>query len=163
MPELILNATPLIYLAKIAFFKHLKKLGLKLITTEQVLIEIVTEDFPENNEIRQLLKDRTLIVEVAEIEKLFKLEELDEGEASALSLAKKKKLPLVMDDRAARAVASLNNISIYHSSYLIFLALKKKIISKQQSIDYLQQMIDAGWYCDIQTYMMIRDKIEKHL
>ncbi len=54
--------------------------------------------------------------------------------------------------RVARLYADGLGVKTVHSTFLLFLALRKGLISKQKAKDVVNSMIDAGWRCDVETY-----------
>ena len=92
MSKIVSNATPLIYLAKIKKYSLLKSLFDKIIISQEVKIEIVDEGKklkqPDALLIEKEIEDG--FIEVMKVEKLVETGlELDLGELSTLSLAKK--------------------------------------------------------------------------
>jgi predicted nucleic acid-binding protein len=95
------------------------------------------------------------------IAKEFVADELGKGEASALSLAKTSSLPIITDDKVARAYAIANGIEAYHTTFLLFRAVEKGALTKKDAIVHLDRLVLAGWRCDIETYVRIKSKIEE--
>lgn len=161
--KLVFDATPLIYLSKIGFWKHLQGGAFELLATSQVLAEIrvSSDDFPELATVRQMIETGKL-KEIAP-EKIIKgFKNLHEGEASAISLAKELGAVFVADDSAAIAYAKSIGLKTAHSSALLAVALKKRKINFQKARQFLDQMIDAGWYCDTESYKRIIAVFEKY-
>ena len=157
--KVALNATPLIYLVKSDIHKIIGSLNLELITTAQVAQEVLKPEFPEYSS----LKDFFSGIRVKDIEinnEFSKIKGLDDGEASILSMAKNLKVVAVLDDKVAHLCALADEIECYHTPFFIFRALEIGKISKLEAIEYLDKLIVAGWYCDIGTYVRIRNKIE---
>jgi predicted nucleic acid-binding protein len=46
-------------------------------------------------------------------------------------------------------------IKSFHSTFLIFLAVKRGILSKEEAKNIVDYMIDSGWRCDVETYRNI--------
>ena len=159
--HLILDATPLIHLIKAGFSHYFKKLDIELFTTDEILKEIkVDENLFENAVIRDLIKSGTIKVKnPKKIRKIVK--GIHIGEISVISLAEETYSVAVIDDSLAKAYAKSLDLTAVHSTFLIFRALKKKIIDKPKAVDIINNMIDNGWRCDIDSYKEILSKIEE--
>ncbi len=159
--RLILDATPLIHLIKAGFGHYFEKLSIELFTTDEILKEIrVDEDLFENVTIKDLIKSGNIkIKNPKKIRKIVKGTHI--GEVSVISLAEETDSIAVIDDRLARAYGKSLNLTVVHSTFLVFRALKKKVIDKRRAIDIINTMIDNGWRCDITSYKEIIAKIEE--
>ncbi len=89
------------------------------------------------------------------------LDSLQIGEVSVISLAGEKTAIAIVDDRIVRLYAKGLGIKTVHSTFLVFLALEKGLISKQKARDVLDLMIDAGWRCDVETYKDVLQVIDR--
>ncbi len=158
--KLVLDATPLIYLVRAGYYKYFSQLGIKLLTTKEVIKELkLDEAYPENQIIARLIEDNVL--EVHNPEKTLKvIHGTHKGEVSVIALAMEKNAIAVMDDRIGRLYAKGLGIDTAHSTFLIFLALKKGLISKQKAKEFVDLMVDAGWRCDVETYKNVLRLIE---
>lgn len=161
--QLVLDATPLIYLVRSGFYKHFSDLGIELLTTGKVIGELKPNEpgYPENQIIMGLIEDKTL--EISNPKKALKVVDgTHEGEVSVIALAGEKTAIAVIDDRIARLYAKGLRIKTVHSTFLVFLALKKGLVSKQKARDVIDSMIDAGWRCDVETYKDVFRVIDRH-
>jgi len=150
---LVLDATPLIYLIRSGFYKHFSDLDVELFTTGEVIEELKLNEpgYPENQIITRLIEDK--ILGISNPKKALKvIDGTHKGEASVIALAREKAAIAVIDDRIARLYAKAFRVKTVHSTFLVFLALKKGLISKQKAKDIIDSMIDAGWRCDVETY-----------
>lgn len=157
--ELILNATPIIYLCKTELHSICNKLDIKFITTPEVSKEVLVTNFPEYQTVTEFISKKVDVTGV-DISKEFSGSELDLGEASVLSLAKKLKIPVIIDDKVGRAYAIANNIEVFYTTFFIFIALKQNKLTKKEALMHLDKLIFAGWRCDIETYLRIKNRIE---
>lgn len=82
------------------------------------------------------------------------------GGVSIIALAREKTAVAVIDDRVVRFYAKGLRTKTVHSTFLVFLALKKGLISKQKAKNLVDSMIDAGWRCDIETYKNVLQVID---
>jgi len=159
---LVLDATPLIYLVRSGFYKHFSDLDVELLTTGEVIEELKLNEpgYPENQIITILIEDK--ILETSNPEKALKvIAGTHKGEVSVIALAGEKTAIVVVDDRIARIYAKGLRIKTVHSTFLVFLALEKRLISKQKARDIVDLMIDAGWRCDVETYKDVLQVIDR--
>lgn len=159
--RLVLDATPLIHLVRSGFYKHFSDLGAEFLTTEEVAGELKLGEpgYPENQIIRRLIEDE--ILEISNPKKALKvIDGTHKGEVSVIALAREKTAVAVIDDRIARLYAKGLGVKTVHSTFLLFLALKKGLISKQKAKDVVNSMIDAGWRCDVETYKNVLQVID---
>jgi predicted nucleic acid-binding protein len=159
--ELVLDTTPLIYLTKSGFYKYLPELEVKLRTTVEVVKELRLEDggYPENQIVSKLIEDKILVV--SDLKKTPKTPNgVHKGEASVITLAKEKRAVAVIDDRIGKLYGEGLGVKTVHTTFPVFIALKKGLISKEKAKDFIDSMIDAGWRCDVETYKNIHGAIE---
>jgi len=132
--ELVLDTTPLIYLIKSGFYKYFTGLGLKLWTTGEVVKELRLEDggYPENHIIAKLIEDKILVI--SNPKKIPKTPNgVHKGEASVITLAKEKGAVAVIDDRVGKLYGEGLGVKSVHSTFPVFTALKKGLISKEKA------------------------------
>lgn len=159
--RLVLDATPLIYLVRSGFYKHFSELDIELLTTGDVIDELKFDEpeYPENQIITKLIEDK--IIGRSNPKTVLKvIAGTHKGEASVIALAGDKTAIAVIDDRVARLYAEGLGITTVHSTFLVFLARKKGLISKQKAKDTVNSMIDAGWRCDVETYKDVLQVID---
>jgi predicted nucleic acid-binding protein len=159
--ELVLDTTPLIYLTISGFYRYFPGLGLKLWTTGEVAKELRLEDggYPENQIISKLIEEEVLVV--SDPKKTLKIARgIHKGEASVITLAKEKGAVAVIDDRVGKLYGESLGVKTVHTTFLVFLALKKGLMAKQKAKDFIDSMIDAGWRCDVETYKNILRAID---
>ena len=159
--QIVLDATPLIYLIRSGFYKHFPDLDIELLTTGEVVKELKLNEpgYPENQIITRLIEDK--ILGISNPKKALKvIDGTHEGEVNVIALAREKTAIAVIDDRIARLYAKGLGVKTVHSTFLIFLALEKGLISKQKAKDIVDSMIDAGWRCDVETYKNVLQIID---
>jgi len=153
---MISNATPLICLAKIGQLDLLKKLfalvTVPLAVKEEVLLQgkpefIVLAEFFKNDwiTIASPLKDVDL--------------SLGKGETAAILLARERKDVLLIDDAYAIKTAHAFSLEIHRTTTIMFLAVQKKIITKNEAIYFIDKIIENGYYIAPQYYAMILKKL----
>ena len=155
---MISNSTPLILLSKIDKLEILKKLFNQITIPESVKEEVLIESKPGYIVIKKGIDDKWIKVEKPN--KILDLN-LGKGETEAISLANEKKDILIIDDLYAIRAAKVYNIETIRTTTLLFMALKKKIISKNESIDLLNKLIQEGYYIKPAEYATIFGKIKE--
>ncbi len=159
---LVLDATPLIYLTRIGFWKHLRKFGWKLATTDGVARELMLEEkmFPETTQITELIKGKALAVLPAP-SKSREVPGLSAEDVGVVRVAKKMNAVAVLDDSPARHYALSLGVRTVHSTALLVEGVRKKAFSAEKALGFLDAMVDAGWYCDVETYKNIAEAIRR--
>ncbi len=160
---LVLDATPLIYLSKIGFWKEAGILGCKLATTPQVIEELMLDEtnFAEGASIAVLLQTGKLSVKGDAGAEIEKIKGLSPADSSVVLLAKELGAIAVLDDSPARNFARALGVKTIHSTALLIEAVHKKAISAQAAIAYLNEMVSNGWYCDVSAYKNIVEAIKE--
>ena len=149
---MICNATPLICLAKINQIDILKMLFHEIIIPKAVEDEVVVEGKPGYAIIKKAIENGW--IKILNPKNNLDLE-LGKGENSAINLAREKKDSLILDDAFAIRVATSFNIPFFRTTSIILLALRKKIINKNQAISHVQELIKIGYYLSPEVYMEI--------
>lgn len=152
---IVSNATPLIYLGKTCYLFLLKKLFMRVLITKEVHDEILgCENFKEAILLKDALKENWVIVENINIRReLEKYIWLDIGELTSISLAKNKNLMILIDDETAKQIARINKVESHGTLFVLKLAYNKKFISKDETIDILNNMLGYGFYLSAKMYV----------
>jgi predicted nucleic acid-binding protein len=159
----VLDATPLIYLAKTESLDVLD--GFDVVTTggvhEEVVVDGKKAEVPDarrverygieskeapNNEIYQLLSQA---------------DSLSKVDAGVLALALKHDATAVMDEKRGRTVAQAEGIDVRGTAFLLLRSVKNGDKTPDEAEVILDDMVDAGWYCSISFYAKIIDKLEE--
>jgi len=86
---------------------------------------------------------------IVELEKDEFLEDLllllDKGESEAIALARQKKLPLLIDEKKGRKIASSLQIEIIGLLGIVYLNIKKSVITKNEAEEFLKNAIKKGY------------------
>jgi predicted nucleic acid-binding protein len=70
---------------------------------------------------------------------------LDQGESEAIVLAKSKNLPLIIDEKKGRKIASNMGIQIIGLLGILYLNIKRAHISKQEAQEFLDRARTNGF------------------
>ena len=82
------------------------------------------------------------------------------GEIEALCLAKENNCIAIIDDRSAREIGKLFGVEVHGSFYLLLVLCAKGKISKSQAVEFLNNLIDSGWYCSTEVYKAMLEKLK---
>ena len=107
-----------------------------------------------------MAKYKLIIVEDVEVHPILKTQNLGQGEKEAISLAVKHRSPLIIDDDSAKKYASIFGIEAHGTLYIIYLACRKKLIEKDDSINDLRDMIKDGFYISAEVYNRFLELLE---
>ncbi|MCP8307305.1 MAG: DUF3368 domain-containing protein [archaeon] len=168
MKIIVLNSTPLIYLAKIGLSHLLIDLRLEKITSPLVKQEVVNRGraigAPEATVIENLFQKH--IIKVAEprdqelISRLLEVKGLHEADIHVLALAKEYDGIAIVDDKLARKTAKIYKIRYAGTSYLLIRTYLQGLITKKQVKKAVDEMISAGWRCGVEDYQKIIQHLE---
>ena len=165
MNKIVSNATPLIYLAKIKKYSLLKSLFDKIIISQEVKIEIVDEG-KKLKQADALLIEREIedgFIEVMKVEKLVETSlELDLGELSTLSLAKKLKIDEVLiDETLGRSAARIIGLAPKGTLYVLLKNLKLKEITFDDFLNILNELLESGFRLKEEIYIKVIEEAKK--
>jgi predicted nucleic acid-binding protein len=167
--NVVLNASPLIYLGKKRRIDLLRLVFEKIFIPPQVEEEIMKlNESPEAVQLRGAIQEGWIVVERAsekkarQIAKLFP--EIDEGEASAIALAIEQRTEnVVIDDAEARIAAEYFKLRVYGTLYVLPMAYKRNIFkSKVEVRSIVDNMLRRGFYLSTEVYarfLFLFDKI----
>ncbi len=77
---------------------------------------------------------------------------LRRADAAVLAVSLKMRAVVGSDDGKVRRVAELESIAFGGTGYLLGRLIATGRLTRQQAKDRLDTMIEAGWYCDVETY-----------
>ena len=153
---MIADATALICLSKIGKLELLKKTYKKIIISSAVEREVLIEGKEGYRGIYNAIKSGWITV--ANPKKLIKLG-LGAGEEQAISLAIERKDNLILDDAFAIKAAKALNVPFIRTTTIILVALKKKIVTKKQALQILNELINNGYYISTKEYSVLISKL----
>ncbi|MBN2895126.1 MAG: hypothetical protein JXK05_04435 [Campylobacterales bacterium] len=133
------DSTTLIILANTSRFDLLSNLFTKLYIPQAVWDELHTKEEPMLPAFIRL----TPIEKTQELETLLYL--LDQGESEAILLAKAKNLPLIIDEKKGRKIATHMGITIIGLLGILYLNIKRAYISAEEARIFLDQVRENGF------------------
>jgi len=167
--NVVLNATPLIYLGKKRRINLLRLVFEKIIIPPEVEEEIMKIDkSPEAVQLRGAIQEGWIVVErpsedkAGHIASLFP--EIDEGEAAVIALAVERQIAnVVIDDAEARVAAEYFRLKVYGTLYVMLEAYKRNVFkSKAEVRSIVDNMLRRGFYLSTEVYarfLFLLDKI----
>lgn len=154
---MISNSTPLIFLSKINKLNFLKQLFKTLIIPEDVKKEVLKENKPDSISIKRSIEEGWIKVKDPKDNKDL---QLGTGENAAINLARENADSLIIDDALGIKVAQEFNIKTLRTTTIIFMAVNKKIIDKEQAIILVNKLIENGYYISNEYYAKILTKLK---
>lgn len=159
LPDLIaiLNASPTILMAKIGFLDQLQKLFSSIVIPPVVMMEISKKKTEEFTIINQFIQHPQVVVTSETVSQNFlngiQSDRLGQGEFSVLALAqdyqhKNQTVIAIIDDKPARNLAKMLQIQVIGTVGLIILAKEKYFISKNDGLNFLNNLLRIGAYLD---------------
>jgi predicted nucleic acid-binding protein len=154
---IVSNSTVLIYLAKIGKLNLLKELfGEVLIPTEvfnEVVIRGKEQQQPDAFLVENAIEEDW--IHVKDIKTIGKLEEfgIDPGEAQAISLAKSLGVSVLLDQTHARIAAKALGLRPRGTIFVLFAAVRKKVLSYEGYQNSLEDLVKAGFRMSDEVYL----------
>jgi len=160
---LVLDSTPLIYLAKTNLLELLEKLPEKKIVPHLVYEEVIVGGKKRGAADAFLVEkaiDRGIFeVRSAKNKKflwtLARIPGMHEADAEVLALARELKATAIVDEDKARSVADVNDVPNRGSGYLLLRLSKIGLLTRGEAKAKLDEMIKAGWRCSTEVYSEI--------
>ncbi|MEM2896088.1 MAG: hypothetical protein QXG01_00690 [Candidatus Bathyarchaeia archaeon] len=149
------NASPIIALAKIGRLKLLKDLYQTVLISPFVKVESVDKGkelgAPDAREIEKAIdKGWIKVIELTKnqnqiIQRLISEAGIGFGEAGALTLAREKRIPLILDDKEARALAKSWDLECTGTVMVLYEAFIKNLISYDELVEDLAKSTRVMW------------------
>lgn len=165
MNNIISDATPLIYLAKIEKISLLKSLYNTIIISPEIKNEIVDEGkrLKEKDSflIEKEIKDG--FIEVIKVSNYIKpVFKIDKGELSILSLAKELSIKdVLIDEKLARIAAKVEELTPRGTLFVILKNLKLKLINFDDFLRILNSLLEAGFRLKEEVYLKAIEEARK--
>ena len=168
MKPLIFDATPLIYLGKINFIKKIAHFPEEKYTPESIYKEVVVEGKksgqPEVFIIENMINTGIIKIRApADNQYLSHLKEnpkIHKGDAEVLALAYELEGIALLDDEKARGMAEIEGIEHHGTIYLLLKMMTIGLVTKEETLDGLNEMIHEGWRCSTELYADILKAIK---
>jgi predicted nucleic acid-binding protein len=163
----VLDATPLIYLAKAGRLELLGEFA-EARSPEAVYDEVVCEGieagYADARRVERAVEDGLItVVSVEPTDTLDRLDDndaLSETDAAVLALAESRGATAVIDEAHGRAVADAEGIQTRGTAYLVLRCLREGAIDAEAARATIDAMLEAGWYCSPDLYATIQRRID---
>ena len=165
--DLVLDATPLIYLGKTGKIDLLD--AFDVVVPEPVYQEVVSRGLEEGHpDARRVelgfdfgILNRVSVGDLDTFVRLRNNPRLSVGDAAVLAVAIEHDRVAVADDRYIRDVAGVEGIETKGMAWLVLHALREGAMSKSDAREMIDDLVDAGWYCSTDVYARIIRRIEE--
>lgn len=160
---IVSDSTPLIYLAKINMLHLLEKKFKIVFITHKVWEEVVErgklEGYPDAYLVEEAINEGWIRVEKingSEASKLAKAFKVHAGEAETLLLAKKREVPILLDQTHAREAAKVLKLNPRGTIYVLRLAYRNQLVSKEQYLKSIDELVENNFRISIEVYKEAR-------
>ncbi len=159
----VFDSSSLIYLGKVGLLENIGNIGEKCIIPLSVYQEVVVRGLErgetEASHIEDLVKRKVFVVRNALVI-LDKIPYLTKADTEVLSLSKETGFVAIIDEAYGNSIAESYGIESHGSIFLLLKLLEKKLISKKETVNYLDIMISLGFYLSIEKYRDVLKKVE---
>ncbi len=156
--KIILDASPIIFLAKLNAFDLLK--DFQCFVPQAVVNELFQKDIPERELLKKFLSQKSVKILITKKDTTFS-PSLGRGETSVLALAVEKKIPnVIIDDRRAFYVALTLKLRPKGILWVFLDNFEKKKISTLQAKHYFYELLEQGFYIDEKLIGRLLQKLE---
>lgn len=169
MKPLVFNATPMIYISKVGLSKVFENLKGEKLTSAHVKGEVVDEGkrkgVPDAVILKKIFGNNVFKVTAVKNKKLLasllETKGLHITDAEVLVIAKERNGIAVIDDEVARKTATIFGIFYVGTPYILMRAVSQGLVTKARAKQAVNEMISAGWRCNVETYAKIMEGVEK--
>jgi predicted nucleic acid-binding protein len=166
---LVFNSTPLIYLTKAGLSRVFEGLQDEKLTSPVVKREVVDEGkrkgVPDAVVLDRLFANRVFKVcqpsDRKFLARLLETRGLHLADAEVLALARERGGIAVIDDEVARKTAKVYGVDYVGSPYVLMRAVCEGLISKAEAKQAVNDMVSAGWRCNVESYAKIMEVLDR--
>lgn len=156
--QLVVNASPLIFLAKLDALFLLDKD--RIFVPLKVKTEVQIKDVPEKEKLSAFFKQKNVSIENIGVRQLTS-KKLGPGEESVISLALAKEITdVILDDLRARSLAEVKELNPHGTIWVILRGLKTKQINKQTAKNLLYKLASCGLRLDERLWLQAIKAVE---
>ena len=166
----ILDATPLIYLAKAERLAVVETLEGGRIVPRPVYHETVTEGieagYGDARRIERAVENGILEVVAVDLDesaiasRLVRHSGLSDADVAVLACADARDAVAVMDKAVGRSAATVEGVETRGTAYVVLSAVKGGALSAEAGRDTIDAMVERGWYVAPDLYAAIVRKLE---
>lgn len=169
MKPLVFNSTPLIYLTKAGLSRVFEGLQDEKLTSPVVKREVVDEGkrkgVPDAVVLDKLFANGVFKVckpsDRKFLARLLETRGLHLADAEILALAREHAGIAVIDDEVARKTAKVYGVDYMGSPYVLMRAVCEGLISKAKAKQAVNDMVSAGWRCNVESYAKIMEVLDR--
>lgn len=169
MKPLVFNSTPLIYLTKAGLSRVFEGLQDEKLTSPVVKREVVDEGkrkgVPDAVVLDKLFANGVFKVckpsDRKFLARLLETRGLHLADAEVLALAREHAGIAVIDDEVARKTAKVYGVDYVGSPYVLMRAVCEGLISKAKAKQAVNDMVSAGWRCNVESYAKIMEVLDR--
>jgi len=166
---LILDSTPLIYLAKIGIIENLKEIWPDIIIPSTVYKEVVEKGIIKGETdaliIKRLVENGDFQIRDVKMGRIHKrlgdLESLSRADLDVIQYAETTNGIAVMDESIGRSICRIQGVRCHGTIYILLTLIKEEIIKNDEGKELINRMIKAGWFCSTDLYSSILEKLDK--
>jgi predicted nucleic acid-binding protein len=166
---LVFNSTPLIYLTKAGLSRVFEGLQDEKLTSPVVKREVVDEGkrkgVPDAVVLDKLFANGVFKVckpsDRKFLARLLETRGLHLADAEILALAREHAGIAVIDDEVARKTAKVYGVDYVGSPYVLTRAVCERLISKAKAKQAVNDMVSAGWRCNVESYAKIMEVLDR--
>jgi predicted nucleic acid-binding protein len=166
---LVFNSTPLIYLTKAGLSRVFEGLQGEKLASPVVKREVVDEGkrkgVPSAVVLDKLFANGVFKVCQPSDRKflamLLETRGLHVADAEVLALAREHAGIAVIDDEVARKTAKVYGVDYVGSPYVLMRAVCEGLISKAKAKQAVNDMVSAGWRCNVESYAKIMEVLDR--
>ena len=163
MKPLVFDATPLIYLTRVGLVNVIEAIPTRKFTARSVFGEVVERGRAKGSAdalaLDRLFKTNAISIldasDKALLRTFLKIRGLEEADAETLAIAKERHYRAVLDDLQARKVARTYDIDFVGTPHILILGMQNRLLTKEEALKALDDMIEAGWRCGPELYREI--------
>ncbi len=165
----VFDSSPLIYLNKVGLAWVLDELEGEKIIPPEVYEQVVTRG-KTRGDADAFITERLVeqgVITVVPVESDFKARvrglraELHEGELDVLALAEKKSGTAILDESIAREVATVFQIEVHGTLFLLFFMVRAGKLKKDEAREKVNLMIHKGFRLGHEEYLAFLQLLEK--
>jgi predicted nucleic acid-binding protein len=159
---IVSDASPLINLAKARKLHLLKDLFGKVLIEEEVKLETIDRGKDEGAQDAELIEDALNEgwIVVHKIKNTKIIQGIHQGESNSILLARKHNCMILIDEEDGRDVAKAMGLEVKGTLYILKKSVEKGIISKQESIQALNEMMVDGFRISARIYAKFLEGLE---
>lgn len=159
--RVLVDASTIIALANIGELDILEDIFTQIHITSTIREEILVEDYPETNKIREAVEEWIEVIEVEETD-LQKYEKygLGKGESSLIEVSRKND-KLLLDDPVARRVAEVKGLDFTGLIGLLVESCRASLVSSNKGKRILDKLSRSSFRMTAELYNWAMERLEK--